>query len=56
MRLLYCQDLAPGTLVVADDANLGSLLPHLEHARTPADGCQSVAFPAEDGMEISCRP
>ncbi|WP_406138984.1 O-methyltransferase [Streptomyces sp. NBC_01089] len=54
LRLLEPQ-LAPGTLVVADDVNLGSLLPYLEYVRTPANGYQSVTFPVEDGMEISCR-
>ncbi|MFE2373578.1 O-methyltransferase [Streptomyces sp. NPDC059398] len=54
LRLLEPR-LAPGTLVVADDVNLGSLLPYLEYVRTPANGYQCVTFPVEDGMEISCR-
>jgi predicted O-methyltransferase YrrM len=47
--------LAPGTLVVADDVNLESLRPYLDHVRDPANGYQSVTFPVDDGMEISCR-
>ncbi|MFJ3694823.1 O-methyltransferase [Streptomyces sp. NPDC090052] len=54
LRLLE-PHLAPGTLVVADDVNLSSLRPYLEHVRTPANGYRSVPFPVEDGMEISCR-
>ncbi|WP_328327780.1 MULTISPECIES: O-methyltransferase [unclassified Streptomyces] len=54
LRLLEPR-LAPGTLVVADDVNLSSLLPYLEYVRTPANGYRSVPFPVEDGMEISCR-
>jgi len=26
-----------------------------DHVRDPANGYLSVAFPVEDGMEISCR-
>jgi predicted O-methyltransferase YrrM len=47
--------LKPGTLVVADDVDLSSLRPYLSYVRTPANGYQSVTFPVEDGMEISCR-
>jgi predicted O-methyltransferase YrrM len=47
--------LAPGALVVADDINLPSMGPYLEYVRDPANGYVSVAFPVEDGMEISCR-
>ena len=47
--------LKPGTLVVADDVDLSSLQPYLTYVRTPANGYQSVTFPVEDGMEISCR-
>jgi predicted O-methyltransferase YrrM len=47
--------LGPGTLVVADDVDLPSLRPYLEYVRDPANGYQSVTFPVEDGMEISCR-
>lgn len=54
LRLLE-PHLRPGTLVVADDVDLSSLLPYLDYVRDPANGYQSVTFPVEDGMEISCR-
>lgn len=54
LRLLE-PHLKPGTLVVADDVDLPALGPYLEYVRTPANGYQSVTFPVEDGMEISCR-
>ncbi|MFD4134907.1 O-methyltransferase [Streptomyces goshikiensis] len=47
--------LAPGTLVVADDVDLEDLAPYLDYVRDPENGYQSVTFPVEDGMEISCR-
>ena len=47
--------LAPGTLVIADDASFESVRPYLEYVRDPASGYQSVLFPVEDGMEVSCR-
>jgi len=47
--------LASGALIVADDINLPSLRGYLGHVRDPANGYLSVAFPVEDGMEISCR-
>lgn len=47
--------LAPGTLVVADDVDLADLQPYLDYVRDPRNGYQSVTFPVEDGMEISCR-
>jgi predicted O-methyltransferase YrrM len=47
--------LAMGALIVADDINLPSLGDYLEYVRHPANGYVSVAFPVEDGMEISCR-
>ena len=43
-----------GALIVADDINLPSLNGYLEYVRHPANGYVSVAFPVEDGMEISC--
>jgi predicted O-methyltransferase YrrM len=46
--------LAIGALIVADDINLPSLGGYLEYVRRPANGYVSVAFPVEDGMEISC--
>ncbi|MEV5686237.1 class I SAM-dependent methyltransferase [Streptomyces sp. NPDC052164] len=47
--------IAPGTLVVADDVDLPSLGPYLDHVRETANGYHSVTFPVEDGLEISCR-
>ncbi len=46
--------LAIGALIVADDINLPPLGSYLEYVRNPANGYVSVAFPVEDGMEISC--
>lgn len=54
LRLLEPR-LAPGALVVADDIDLEGLRPYLEYVRDPAHGYESVPFPVEDGMEISCR-
>ena len=47
--------LRSGALIVTDDINLPSLSGYLEYVRGPANGYLSVAFPVEDGMEISCR-
>ena len=47
--------LAPGTLVIGDDADMDSVKPYLEYVRDPANGYESTLFPVEDGMEISCR-
>jgi predicted O-methyltransferase YrrM len=47
--------LAPGTLVVADDTGLDSMQPYLKYVRAPGSGYENIAFPVEDGMEISCR-
>jgi predicted O-methyltransferase YrrM len=46
--------LATSALIVADDISLPSLSGYLEYVRHPANGYVSVAFPVEDGMEISC--
>ncbi|WP_406306949.1 class I SAM-dependent methyltransferase [Streptomyces sp. NBC_00879] len=54
LRLLEPQ-MKPGTLVVADDVDLSSLQPYLDYVRSPENGYQSVTFPVEEGMEISCR-
>lgn len=54
LRLLE-PHLAPGTLVIADDVDLEDLAPYLDHVRDCRNGYQSVTFPVEDGMEISCR-
>jgi predicted O-methyltransferase YrrM len=47
--------LADGALVIGDDINLPSMADYLDYVRDPANGYVSVAFPVEDGMEISCR-
>jgi predicted O-methyltransferase YrrM len=47
--------LAPGALVVADDIDMLTMRPYLDHVRDPANGYLGVEFPVEDGMEISCR-
>ncbi|MGW6024282.1 O-methyltransferase [Streptomyces sp. NPDC055099] len=54
LRLLEPR-LAPGTLVVADDVDLEDLAPYLDYIRNPRNAYQSVTFPVEEGMEISCR-
>jgi predicted O-methyltransferase YrrM len=54
LRLLEPR-LAPGALVVADDITFTTMADYLEYVRDPANGYVSVAFPVEDGMEISCR-
>jgi predicted O-methyltransferase YrrM len=54
LRLLEPR-LAPGALVVADDIVLPDLGEYLGYVREPANGYVSVAFPVEDGMEVSCR-
>ena len=41
-------------LIAADDIHLPSLSGYLDYIRHPANGYVSVAFPVEDGMEISC--
>jgi predicted O-methyltransferase YrrM len=47
--------LEPGALVVADDINLPTMADYLSYVRDPTNGYISIAFPVEDGMEISCR-
>jgi len=54
LRLLEPR-LAPGALVIGDDSSFTSVQPYLDHVRDPANGYLSVAFPVDDGMEISCR-
>jgi predicted O-methyltransferase YrrM len=46
--------LSAGALIVADDINLPSMTRYLEYVRSPANGYSTVAFPVDDGMEISC--
>jgi predicted O-methyltransferase YrrM len=47
--------LTPGALVVADDTTFATMADYLAYVRDPANGYVNVAFPVEDGMEISCR-
>jgi predicted O-methyltransferase YrrM len=53
LRLLEPK-LAPGALVAADDTNGPAMADYLTYIRDPANGYVTVAFPVEDGMEISC--
>ena len=46
--------ISAGALAVADDINLPSMNSYLEYVRNPANGYVTVAFPVDDGMEISC--
>jgi predicted O-methyltransferase YrrM len=46
--------LAAGALVAADDITHASLGEYLAYVRDAANGYVSVAFPVEDGVEISC--
>jgi predicted O-methyltransferase YrrM len=52
LRLLEPK-LAPGALVVADDTTFTSMADYLHYVRDPANGYVTVAFPVEDGMEVS---
>jgi predicted O-methyltransferase YrrM len=54
LRLLEDR-LPPGAVVVADDTTFPSMADYLTYVRDPASGYVNVAFPVEDGMEISCR-
>jgi len=54
LRLLESR-LAPGALVVADDTSMASMTAYLDYVHDPANGYVGVAFPVEDGMEISVR-
>jgi predicted O-methyltransferase YrrM len=54
LRLLEDR-LAPGAIVVADDSTFPSMADYLTYVRDPASGYVNVAFPVDDGMEISCR-
>jgi predicted O-methyltransferase YrrM len=47
--------LLPGALVLADDSSFGSVQSYLTYVRDPRNRYESVAFPVEDGVEISCR-
>jgi predicted O-methyltransferase YrrM len=54
LRLLEPR-LAPGALVIGDDTTFPDMAGYLDYVRDPANGYVSVAFPVEDGMEVSCR-
>lgn len=54
LRLLEPR-LAPGALVAADDSTFPAVAGYLDYVRDLANGYVSVAFPVDDGMEISCR-
>jgi predicted O-methyltransferase YrrM len=53
LRLLEPK-LAPGALVAADDSTFPALADYLKYVRDPVNGYVTVAFPVEDGVEISC--
>jgi predicted O-methyltransferase YrrM len=46
--------LSAGALIVADDIELPSMSSYLEYVRNPVNGYATIAFPVDDGMEISC--
>jgi predicted O-methyltransferase YrrM len=52
LRLLQPR-LAPGALVIADDTGYESAADYLAYVRDPGNGFVSVAFPVDDGIEIS---
>src|ERR1700691_2960891 len=52
LRLLEPK-LAPGAMVVADDITHDNMADYLKYVRDPANGYVTVAFPVEDGMELS---
>lgn len=54
LRLLENR-LAPGAIVVADDTTFPSMADYVSYVRDPANGYVNVAFPVEDGMEVSCH-
>ena len=54
LRLLE-PGLAPGALVVADDVDShASMADYLAYVRDPGNGYVTIAFPVEDGLEVSC--
>jgi predicted O-methyltransferase YrrM len=53
LRLLEPK-LAPGAIVAADDITHATLAEYLAYVRDPVNGYVTVAFPVEDGIEISC--
>jgi predicted O-methyltransferase YrrM len=54
--LLLLEDrLSPGSLVLADDTTLPTMSRYLDYVHDPTNGYVNVAFPVEDGIQISCR-
>ncbi len=47
--------LAAGALVLADDTDQNAMRDYLAYVRDPANGYESVEFPVDDGVEVSCR-
>jgi predicted O-methyltransferase YrrM len=52
LRLLEPK-LTPGALIAADDTTFASMADYLACVRDPASGYVTVAFPVDDGMELS---
>lgn len=52
LRLLQPR-LTPGALIVADDTSYESAASYLAYVRDPGNGFVSVAFPVDDGIEVS---
>lgn len=46
--------LTAGAMVIGDDSHFPSMTAYVDFVRDPGNGYVSVAFPVEDGMEISC--
>jgi predicted O-methyltransferase YrrM len=53
LRLLQPR-LTPGALVIADDTSYETAAEYLAYVRDPGNGLVSVAFPVDDGIELSC--
>lgn len=47
--------LAPGALVLADDTDQDAMAEYLAYVRDPVNDYESVEFPVDDGIEVSCR-
>ena len=52
LRMLESK-LRPGALIAADDTTLDSMASYLSYVRDPANGYVTIAFPVEDGIELS---
>jgi hypothetical protein len=46
---------APGGLMFLEDTDQDAVTDCLPHLRDPANACESVECPVDDGVEISCR-